>query len=827
MKVLALEVAGVRVYREFRRIEFSRGLNVVVGPNRAGKTSLADALAAALYGAERTRSGPLAKSDLKSWSRDEGADGGEFRTAVELEFRGERHRLERDLGAGKARLLAPGDGGWRVRTADAQAVAAAVKEMTGLDRADLFLATAYLRQGDLARVSKEENLVRMGELLRGIVSGVPEADLSEVLARLRAAQRDVKSEDLKGHRPANPREYDRLLQEREKVQRRVAESEDAFRLVLSLSERKADLEGKLPGEARRLEEVRAFLDRWRRKAALEKEMADANAEADALGRRLRRMREIRDELHRVQEGLGEIGDADGLIQAVAEKIPALRAGREAAQRRLDELRREVARLTAERDALREEVFGSGRLEVFHESARAIEEGLPLWEEALRRREEVLARAAGEFPSWGKIAFAFLLFALVFGTPLLYRAATGRLSPYLFAFFGLSFPVLLWAVLLLNRRLLRNFRVGAPPAQPEAGEAEPEEEMAALFRTLGVESAAEARAGLRRYRDALPGLRSAEELCRRAGREREEVERQARDLDADLQAVLRRFGVESEEALLRRHDRAGEILRRREDLMAREKELLAEGSEGEVADRLDEADRRRRDLRREMEEEGLGLFHPSAAELDEWRREEVSLAQRVEADRADLIRVRARLEEKAGGELLSPETLGERLQEIDERLRELDLLHRAYGVAVETLEEAARELEDSYLPRLQGTVEGHFRSLVGRDFGLDLTTGWPAVTVALPDNPRVDLRNLSCGTADQLYLSLRAASLEVLGGEEPLPLILDDPFVHYDDPSRQRGLEWLRRAAARTQVIFLAAREEYAGWAERTAGKGETRVLRLG
>ncbi|MBI2881878.1 MAG: hypothetical protein HYY21_09805 [Candidatus Tectomicrobia bacterium] len=558
-------------------------------------------------------------------------------------------------------------------------------------------------------------------------------------------------------------------------------------------------------------------------------MADANAEADALGRRLRRMREIRDELHRVQEGLGEVGDADGLIQAVAEKIPALRAGREAAQRRLDELRREVARLTAERDALREE---AARLEVFQESARAIEEGLPLWEEALRRREEVLARAkddraAGGFPSWGKIAFAFLIFALVFGTPLLYWAATGHLPPYLFAFFGLSFPVLLWAVLLLNRRLLRNFRLGAQPAQPEAGEAEPGEEMAALFRTLGVESAAEARAGLRRYRDALPGLRSAEELCRRAGRDLEEVDGQARGLDADLQAVLQRFGVESEEALLRRHDRAGELLRRREDLMAREKELLAEGSEGEVADRLDEADRRRRDLRREMEEKGLDLFHPSAAELDEWRREEASLAQRVEADRAELIRVRVRLEEKTGGELLSPETLGERLQEIGERLRELDLLHRAYGAAAETLEEAARELEDSYLPRLQGAVEGHFRSLVGREFGLDLTTGWPAVTVALPDNPRVDLRNLSRGTADQLYLSLRAASLELLGGEEPLPLILDDPFVHYDDPSRQRGLEWLRRAAARTQVIFLAAREEYASWAEQTAGESEIRVLRLG
>ncbi|MFQ5694323.1 MAG: AAA family ATPase, partial [Nitrospinota bacterium] len=470
MKILALEVAGVRVYRDVRRIEFSPGLNVFVGPNRAGKTSLADALTAALYGAERARSSPLSKSDLQSWALGDGPGDGEFRTAVELESRGGRFRLERDLNAGKARLLAFEDGEWRLRTADARAVATAVKEITGIDRGDLFLATAYLRQGDLARISEEKNLKRMGEILRGIVSGVPEADLSAILAELRKGQRDVKPDTGKGHRPVNPREYDRLLEEREAVRRRIAESEESCRVVLSLAERKAALEEELPVRERRLEQVRALLARVERKARLEKEVADAETEADSLGRRLRRFREIREELRRVREGLEEIGDAEGLIQAVSERLPALRAERDAAEKRLAGLRRERDRLRDEWETRRGR---AARLEAFGVNARVIEERLPAWEAAAGLRGEAPPVAPGPpappVPSWGKIALAFALFFLVVGAPFLYSAVTGALPPYLFALFGLGFPLLLWAMVLLNRRLLRHFRLGAarPPAEETA------------------------------------------------------------------------------------------------------------------------------------------------------------------------------------------------------------------------------------------------------------------------------------------------------------------------------------------------------------------------
>lgn len=63
--------------------------------------------------------------------------------------------------------------------------------------------------------------------------------------------------------------------------------------------------------------------------------------------------------------------------------------------------------------------------------------------------------------------------------------------------------------------------------------------------------------------------------------------------------------------------------------------------------------------------------------------------------------------------------------------------------------------------------------------------------------------LSDGTLDQLYLSLRLASLEQhLESQEPMPLVLDDIFIHFDDDRATAGLRVLSEFAQRTQVLLL-------------------------
>jgi uncharacterized protein YhaN len=65
------------------------------------------------------------------------------------------------------------------------------------------------------------------------------------------------------------------------------------------------------------------------------------------------------------------------------------------------------------------------------------------------------------------------------------------------------------------------------------------------------------------------------------------------------------------------------------------------------------------------------------------------------------------------------------------------------------------------------------------------------------------RSLSDGTLDQLFLSLRLASIEQhLASQEAMPLVLDDIFINFDDERTQAGLETLAEFSQKTQVLLL-------------------------
>ena len=72
---------------------------------------------------------------------------------------------------------------------------------------------------------------------------------------------------------------------------------------------------------------------------------------------------------------------------------------------------------------------------------------------------------------------------------------------------------------------------------------------------------------------------------------------------------------------------------------------------------------------------------------------------------------------------------------------------------------------------------------------------------------VGVEALSEGTRYQLYFALRIASLErYLERGQPLPVVLDDVFIHFDDARARVGLELLAELGERTQVLFFTHHE---------------------
>jgi uncharacterized protein YhaN len=68
---------------------------------------------------------------------------------------------------------------------------------------------------------------------------------------------------------------------------------------------------------------------------------------------------------------------------------------------------------------------------------------------------------------------------------------------------------------------------------------------------------------------------------------------------------------------------------------------------------------------------------------------------------------------------------------------------------------------------------------------------------------VPVEGMSDGTADQLYLALRLAGLEhYLDANEPLPFIVDDILIKFDNDRAAAALQALAELSKKTQVIFF-------------------------
>lgn len=80
---------------------------------------------------------------------------------------------------------------------------------------------------------------------------------------------------------------------------------------------------------------------------------------------------------------------------------------------------------------------------------------------------------------------------------------------------------------------------------------------------------------------------------------------------------------------------------------------------------------------------------------------------------------------------------------------------------------------------------------------------PTLVGVRADGRQVGAEGMSDGTRDQLYLSLRLASLErYCASNEPLPFIVDDILIQFDDQRAKAALTALAELSKQTQVIFF-------------------------
>jgi uncharacterized protein YhaN len=133
------------------------------------------------------------------------------------------------------------------------------------------------------------------------------------------------------------------------------------------------------------------------------------------------------------------------------------------------------------------------------------------------------------------------------------------------------------------------------------------------------------------------------------------------------------------------------------------------------------------------------------------------------------------------------------------------------VRVKLASRILREVIERYRAEHQDPVlklaSGHFADLTLGSFSSLRTDtddqGQPILVGVRPSGTWVRVEGMSSGTRDQLYLALRIATLESrLTSSRPMPLVIDDVLINFDDERSLATLKVLAGLGKKNQVILF-------------------------
>ena len=297
------------------------------------------------------------------------------------------------------------------------------------------------------------------------------------------------------------------------------------------------------------------------------------------------------------------------------------------------------------------------------------------------------------------------------------------------------------------------------------------------------------------------------------RQREALRRQAAEQQEELQVLVERAGCAEVDALPEAEERS----RRRQDLVEKvaslEEQLVAEGRPlTELVAQAQAADADQLPALLDLAERDRGEARDAAAQL----REEVGGLQ-------------ARCDANAGGDGAASAA-----GDAEEALARVGVAVEQYVdlklAALLLAREIERYREEHKGPIVESASTTFARLTLGSFSGL--VTGFDTkdqqvLLCRRADGHDLGVTALSDGTRDQLYLALRLASIEHrLSVEEPLPLVVDDILVNFDDDRSRAALELLGELAGKTQVLFFTHHRRLAELARSVVPVGRLQELDL-
>ncbi|MEZ4598739.1 MAG: AAA family ATPase [Syntrophotaleaceae bacterium] len=321
-----------------RAFDFRRGMNLVVGPNESGKSTLMEAIPAVLFGLRD-------KDRFKPWGRQ-----GNSEAALALENGGRTLRIERNILTDQVTLVErddlyqvlyqfEGKAAPQGRSSERKEYYDQLSRLFAVAEESIFRASLFVGQGALELADRG-----LASRLKTLLSGFLEVDYDRVLESLEEDYFAITRKNPWGKDKTRDRELDEVFERIEHLQQRWIAAQEGIRELESIRKAIRELQDSIETDRREREKGERYLDRVRKhwqlkekEGGLRRDFVRIDREAGKVGDLEQRRQELESELSKT-----------GLPFEMPPELPVLLTEAE-------ETRKEMVGLQSETNALQEEL----------------------------------------------------------------------------------------------------------------------------------------------------------------------------------------------------------------------------------------------------------------------------------------------------------------------------------------------------------------------------------------------------------------------------------------------------------------------------------------
>ncbi|WP_440108003.1 AAA family ATPase [Planococcus halotolerans] len=228
--------------------------------------------------------------------------------------------------------------------------------------------------------------------------------------------------------------------------------------------------------------------------------------------------------------------------------------------------------------------------------------------------------------------------------------------------------------------------------------------------------------------------------------------------------------------------------------------------------------RKKELQQELELvvnqlEAIGSIDQRPDESDVSLKEHISNLEDeytlLKNERNQTMNERAELQQRVN-HLLTDEAYEVKLQNYEEKKEQFNELARRWSVdkaIIEAIRSTMAELKEKSLPAVLSKACEYFQRLTGDSYtGMEINPDGHFEAIR-KDNIRFRIAELSQATKEQAYLALRLSLAVSMQKSHPFPIIMDDPFVHFDRLRLQQVINLIKELQTDHQFIYFTCHED--------------------